>query len=321
MNDERFKLPPDTEVYEDSTQAFAMGNLPPLYHIVQSEIPAVHEAGYEGQGVKVVYLDTGYTPHNLLPNPFLNKSRVPGESGRDRHGHGNHVMGTGSGRRDTSGNCLGAAPRSEAGSVQVLSTQGSGDTRWIRNGMLDAAEAGADVISMSLGDNGGPIIPEDVAVINKCYELGVSIIVVAAGNAGFNGNRNTIGRIASYDGYVLCVGALMQNGQNAPFTSGGPAMDVMAYGSRIKSAGIRGNNIIEMDGTSMACPLVAGYCALIINWHRANGLRPPMGCREWESYFERFSKDLGRPGKDPATGFGLPTLVAAMRSLKPLENV
>jgi len=321
MSDERFKIPPDTRVYEDSSRVMSLGNLPALYHIVQSEIPAVHEAGYEGRGVKIVYLDTGYTPHELLPEPYLKKSRVPGESDRDGNGHGNHVMGTGSGLRDSNGNCLGAAPKSEAGFVKVLSNQGSGDTRWIRQGMLDAAESGADVISMSLGDSGGPIIPEDIAVIDRCYELGVKAIVVAAGNAGFNGTRNTIGRIASYEGYVICTGALLQNGQNAPFTSGGPAMDVMTYGSRIVSAGIKGNNLITMDGTSMACPLMAGYTALIINWHWANGLRAPTGCKEWEAYFGKFSKDLGVPGKDQATGFGLPTLVAAMKSLRPLENV
>ena len=118
------------------------------------------EAGVRGQGVTVAVLDSGIDSSHpdLAPNlnVALSTSFVPGEDFDNPPGsHGTHVAGT-IAAADNAFGTIGVAPEAEIISVKVLSAiTGSGSTSGIWQGMIYAADNGADVINMSLGISGG----------------------------------------------------------------------------------------------------------------------------------------------------------------------
>lgn len=281
------------------------------------KIYEVHERGITGKGVRIAINDTGYSKHDYLPVPLAQKS-FTGEPVQDNNGHGTHCAGTALGRRGANGKSLGVAPDADLIVAKVLSNGGSGDTRWINNGRKWAAEQGADVLSESLGDNGGPPMADDIAAYTHAFDQGVLVCVAALGNAGFSG-RNTIGRPGSYK-ETIGVAALKEDGKIASFSSGGPTADIATPGQNIISCNTR-NGFVAMSGTSMATPFMAGVCALVIQWHRMVGRKPPKGWQEWRAYIQTFADDSGAPGHDHSFGFGIPNLIRLLDSLKPLEFV
>ncbi len=185
--------------------------------------PEAWNAGYLGTGVKVFILDSGIDAEHpdLAPNlnSMLSKSFVPGEGWNIRPGnyfnHGTHVAGIVA-AADNSFGVIGVAPKAQIVAVKVLSEYtGSGSFSWINEGIVYAADNGADVINMSLGtlinkngfyyDEDGNLIGKDSPkliqelkhavqrAINYAYKSGATI-VVAAGNDYMNadGNGSTI---------------------------------------------------------------------------------------------------------------------------------
>ncbi len=81
---------------------------------------------------------------------------------------------------------ISVAPKANLIIAKVLGDSGSGSTTGINAGRVWAAKEGADVISESLGDGGGPPIAADLRAYDQAYEAGVSICNAALGNAGYN---------------------------------------------------------------------------------------------------------------------------------------
>jgi thermitase len=167
------------------------------------------------------------------------KSFVAGESAHDHHGHGTHCMGI----------VKAVAPGVDLITAKVLGDSGSGSTTGINAGRVWAAQEGADIISESLGDGGGPPISADLAAYDRAYELGVSIANAALGNAGYNG-RSTIGRPGSYDKHNHGIAAIQSDWRTiAGFSSGGPQARFATPGAGIVSCR-PGNGWVNMSGTS-----------------------------------------------------------------------
>jgi len=187
------------------------------------DAPEAWNAGYEGEGAKVFILDNGIDAEkaDLAPNlkTSLCKSFVPGEDWNIQPGnyfnHGTHVAGI-IAAADNSVGVIGVAPKAEIIAVKVLSEySGSGAFSWINEGIVYAADNGADVINMSLGavlNKNGFVYDEDGNLIGRyspksiqevihaqqraidyAYKNGVTI-VVAGGNDYMNadGNGSTI---------------------------------------------------------------------------------------------------------------------------------
>ncbi len=132
---------------------------PYLWNMRAINAPAAWDAGYTGEGARVFILDSGIDADNPELSPNLNvelsASFVPGEEFYVRNGnffsHGTHVAGI-IAAADNRWGVIGVAPNAEIVAVKVLSEySGSGDFSWINQGILYAAENGADVINMSLG--------------------------------------------------------------------------------------------------------------------------------------------------------------------------
>lgn len=163
------------------------------------DAPEAWEAGYRGAGARVFVLDTGFDmDHPDLVsniNYGLSASFVPGELVDylidDSFSHGTHTSGT-IAAADNGYGTIGIAPEAELVPVKVLSDiLGYGYTSWIINGLLYAADNGADVINMSIGGLGDKsyyapeiqlsfMVPYERA-LNYAYQRGATV-VVSAGN-------------------------------------------------------------------------------------------------------------------------------------------
>ncbi len=209
----------------------------------------------------IAILDTGVDAvHEDLADNY--RSLKPAYD-TDPMGHGTHCAGIAAA---VSNNGKGIASFStdnnffHVTSVRVLGAGGAGSQQGIIKGMLEAADAGADVISMSLGGRVG-------GLKSNAYEKAVqyaaqkgAIVVAAAGNANRNAREfapvNTPG--------VIGVSAINADLDRAEFSNyvNDITWAVAAPGVGIYST-IPKNQYAAYNGTSMATPYVAGLLGLM----------------------------------------------------------
>ncbi|MFE2302902.1 S8 family serine peptidase [Streptomyces sp. NPDC059445] len=242
--------------------------------------PEAWAAGYTGKGVKVAVLDTGIDVNHPDFAGVIDgtASFVPGEAITDLNGHGTHVASTivGSGAA-SGGDYKGVAPGADLYVGKVLGgAEGYGQDSWVMAGMQWAAESGADVVNMSLGDSyptdGSDPMSQTVDALSAKYG---TLFVIAAGNAGPE-SISAPGAAAS----ALTVAATDKQDQLASFSSTGPLAssgalkpDIAAPGVDITAA--RSQEMTDggtgmyrtLSGTSMATPHVVGAAAILAQRH------------------------------------------------------
>lgn len=118
-----------------------------------------------------------------------------------------------------------------------------------------AIAAGADVISLSWGSGQNDSVVRDA--VNAALAAGI-IVTAAAGNDG----SQTLFYPASLDG-VISVGAITKNDIIASFSQRNNKVTLMAPGDSIWSCQRKNNSYMYLEGTSMACPMVAGLAGLL----------------------------------------------------------
>lgn len=131
------------------------------------------------------------------------------------------------------------------------------------DGVYYAIRANADVISMSWG---GGFSSTGESIMSAANSLGI-VLVAAAGND----NVTTPFYPAAYTA-VISVGATDIADAKSSFSNYGTTIDVMAPGTGIFSTlSGTGSEYGTLSGTSMACPLVAGLCALVLDQNPSFG--------------------------------------------------
>lgn len=95
------------------------------------------------------------------------------------------------------------------------------------------------------------------------------VVIFAAGN-----DNLAFGTYAQYPP-VISVAAISQDGSKASFSNYGSWVDICAPGTRILSS-IEGNAYAYLDGTSMACPMVSGVAALVVEARGGMGFTSEM---------------------------------------------
>ncbi len=260
--------------------------------------------GYGSSAITVALIDSGILkthqdltgPRILQGHDYVNNDSDP----NDDCGHGTHVSGTVGATTD---NGVGVAGMTQA---KILHMKGlayssslfgsgcSGGYAGIAQGIMDAADQGAKVISMSIGGGASSTMQN---AVNYAYDKGV-ILVAAAGNGGSN---NGIDYPGAYPN-VIAVGALTSSKTRASYSDGGPQLDIAAPGSGVLSTYTGSNNATysSLNGTSMATPHVAG--ALALAW----GCAIPGTTRDsLISALYSTAEDLGAGGRDNLYGYGL----------------
>ncbi|NIO68218.1 MAG: S8 family serine peptidase, partial [Anaerolineae bacterium] len=256
----------------------------------------------------------------------------------DDEGHGTHVTGTIAQTTNNALGCAGVAPNVTIIPIKVLGAFGFGTWEAVANGVYYAAYMEADVASMSVGG-----YYDSQALRDACwfaYKRGVTLIA-AAGNE----SSDEIIYPAGYDKSVIAVGAtdyannltLYSNygysqdywygdwwwtGQPYPWKG----LDVVAPGGDTTAdLNLDGNpdGVLQQtldwgdpltfvyeywNGTSMASPHVAGVAALLVSL----GVDDP---DEIRAILEGTATDLGDPGYDIYTGWGLVNAEAAVLSV------
>ena len=248
-----------------------------------------------GAGVSVAVLDTGVdADHPAFAGLDLVQRDFTGDGNGDRQGHGTHTAGTVFGR-EVDGTRIGVAPGVPRGIIgKVLDDQGSGDSDMLLKGVQWAADEGAHVVSMSLGYDFPGLVdrlvsqgwPVDLATSSglEAYRANLrlfdalmdllqaraafghgTIVVAAAGNESRRDENPdyeiAVSLPAAAEGAVS-VGALAQGADGltiAPFSNTFP--QISAPGVGVLSART-GGGLVSLNGTSMACPHVAGVAAL-----------------------------------------------------------
>ncbi len=213
--------------------------------------------------VKVGVIDSGVDFDH--PDLHVNTYDV-GMGAEDTNGHGTHVTGIIAAYLGNGEGGAGIAPNVQVTSYCVGNANGSIDGWAMLQAIYAAADNGEWIINMSLG--GFFYDYEDDMAIQYANAKGTTV-VVAMGNDGTNAKNYPAG----YDN-VIAVGATDMTDGRAYFSNFGEWCDVSAPGWDILStypmydpnSGEYTGGYAWMSGTSMACPVVTGVCALYMSW-------------------------------------------------------
>ncbi len=263
-----------------------------------------------GKGVVVAVVDTGVEANHpdlrgrVLPGrDFIE----PGTSANDENGHGTHVSGIIAATVNNRILVAGLAPNAQILPVRVLDAEGSGDSAGVAQGIIWAAQRGANVINLSLGTTSSDSAMRSAVAYAQSRN---AVVVAAAGNDGCTFLLGApTSYPAAYDG-VLGVGAITSDRRIANYSSCGSFVDVVAPGSSIVSTMIRnpdrglgctqGSTFCALSGTSMATPYAAAVVALEV---ARLGHRYPQA--SLVSRVQSLAIDLGPRGRDDSYGAGL----------------
>ena len=271
---------------DPSSRDFDYGNA--LEQIEQINVRELHEQGYTGNGVRILVMDTGFSlTHNsllginvieqwdVLKNDQETADETEEEVAVNQDYHGTAVLSTIA--SNAPGEFMGVAFNAEfllAKTEDVAQEVQLEEDNYVA-GLEWGEENGADVVSTSLGyldwyeysDMDG-----NTAVTTIGVDIAASLGVLCVTAAGNSGSSSWYYIIAPADAdSVISVGAVDVNDIIATFSSHGPTSDgrikpeVCARGRQTWCVNPNSNtNYSRLSGTSLACPLVAGAAALII---------------------------------------------------------
>jgi subtilisin family serine protease len=326
-------------------QGRVAGSVEPGVTIVRA--PEVWAMGITGEDVLVATLDTGVDgSHPALADRW--RGLDPAYAGHpewawfdpvtgttfpvDSDGHGTHTMGTLCG--GLPGDQIGVAPGAEWINAAVIDRVDIPTTiadaltafEWIvdPDGNPGTEFDVPDVCSNSWGLTDAhqidPCDPLFWSPIDACEAAGIVMLFVA-GNEGVDGVRRPADR-ATDDYRNLAVGAVDTTVPQWPvayFSSRGPSYctpggeaaikpEIAAPGVTVRSS-IPGGGYANSDGTSMACPHVAGTMALM------RQAAPDLTVNEIKQIIYDTAVDLGTPGQDNDFGWGMVDAFAAVQQV------
>ncbi|SFL80905.1 S8 family peptidase [Salibacterium qingdaonense] len=254
-----------------------------------------HNAGYIGNDVKVVLLDSGGDARDNMEDWY----HEPVED-YDEHGHSTNV---------------GFVCREFAPGVQIYVMENNDEGhQWVLDHLDDI-----DLINVSMAGYSGSTVP---SYVERYKELDIPLIC-GSGNDGYDAQ---VSYPAAYD-FTIAIGALHlgNGGAGAYYANQGEALDAVTY-SNIYVQRDDGHTF-GVTGTSFSAPMATGMLACWMQWRKENGLGRPTR-EETRQFVHENCRDIQDEGFDWETGHGLFCLPAEIPQIeepqpepKPEEDV
>ncbi len=265
-----------------------------------------------GEGVKVAIIDSGIDhDHTDLDGNYKggwdfagNYKGDPEDSDPfDAGGHGTAVAGI-IAAEDNGQDVIGVAPKASLYALKVWCWTNASETEKISVGFWNALDWAVDndmdVISISMGTGYSQITYD---LCNQGYNAGI-VIVASAGNTGTNQSHFPSGYPS-----VICVGSVDKDNVLVENSNYGPTQELVAPGGRkynwIKTTELGGGTKLT-SGTSIACPMVSGVCALLLSAY------PHLDSDDVRYILRETAVDLNVTGWDQYYGYGMVNAKAAL---------
>lgn len=249
-----------------------------------------------GPGVPITVIDTGVdlSHPSFADRPGATALNVQTVHGA-REGHGTAVASVIG---------LGLYPQ-----ARLLSWYASPSGFFTNGGIASGLEAAAapGVANLSLGGRSWNRAEADA--VAAAYGRGI-VTVAAAGN---DGERDSAASFPADLPHVLTVGSVGRDGQPSAFTTHSRAIDVAAPGEDVLTA-VPPDGYATARGTSVATPFVSASLAWI--WTQ----RPELDHTQLVELVRRTARDVGPPGRDDQTGFGVIDVGAALAAPAPIPD-
>jgi len=243
----------------------------------------------------------------------------------DYDGHGTLIAGIIAASWKDKDGMAGVNPFAKLMILKALNNFGHTRSSYVAEALTYAADNGARVVNLSVG-GAEKITSIEQAAVDYAYSKGV-VIVVAAGNEAADISQYGI---ASTD-KVLTVAASGFDDQRAAFSNWGkiavtaPGVDILSLRARRTDVmlGVEGAKYTpgqayvgddkrhyRASGTSFAAPFVTGLASLMI----AND--PSLTNQQVMNIIKSTARDVGTPGVDQYTGYGIVDAAAALKAPK-----
>ncbi len=239
-----------------------------------------------GAGVLIAILDTGVAASWAFNTTITHINLVPLPADpSQQNGHGTMVASMIIGNDPLT---PGVAPASPILSIRIADDNGQSNSYLLAQGIIAAVDAGAQMISVSMGGYGESALVEKA----KQYALDRGVLIFAA--PGNNG----IDKVALPGGYagVITPGAVDADHNVMNFSNTGREIDIAAPGYGINAAG-PGEQVFSVTGTSFSTPIAVGVTAAIMT---EKNLPAAEAWRQAVTY----ANDTGTAGWDPQSGAG-----------------
>ena len=243
----------------------------------------------------------------LLPGyDFVNDDNDPTAD----HPHGLYVTGIIAANADNAFSIAGIDRNAKILPVKVLDEDNRGKTSDLADGLVYAANQGADIINLSLID-----YPANSRTLQNALEYAReagAILISSAGNAGI-GDADVSGPGASP--LTISVGATDHRDLRWASSATGDALDVVAPGIRVPTVAVEKSfdSYTLFSGTSASAPVVSGIASLLLSRN------PGLSHEQIELILKTSAEDLvglvpeDTEGRDDFYGAGRVNLLASLQ--------
>ena len=264
--------------------------------------------GLTGKGVTVGIVDSGLSNATMdidrgriLEGVNLSPIKINiGSPVMDTVGHGTFIAGIIGATKDNNIGIAGMAPGVTFAPIKCFSSLFSTPDAEI-NGIYAAVDDyHCKVINLSSGmtDHNKKL----QAAVDYAVSQGV-IVISTVGNEG-DATLNYPGAYVN----VIAVGSVNKNMQVSDFSNKNDSVFVVAPGEDVYSLGTMPFSVSKSSGTSFSAPFVSGLAALLCEKY------PQMNQSDFMEILSMSSEDLGDPGRDTASGYGLVRVPEAIRA-------